>query len=161
MKTIFNVIRKITKMKILSLFVFMAIISCDSKTTFTHLPKHSSTGIFNRDGAHKGKKYVYQSVLVNNPPKDKEDLEKLLASYHLKNRDSIFSDPEMNTFLTWFYQKNYTTSYFINKADDPGGFSSEILSDYYEKFGIATIETIRIGETNELKTKVIFANTPY
>lgn len=147
-------------MKILSLFVFMAIISCDSKTTFTHLPKHSSTGIFDRDGTCEGKKYVYQSVLVNTPPKDKEDLEKLLSSYHLKNRDSIFSDPEVNTFLTWFYQKNYTTSYFIDKADDPGGFSSEILTDYYEKFGIATIETKRIGETNELRTEVTFTNSP-
>lgn len=160
MKTIFNVICKNTKMKILTLFVFMAIISCDSKTTFTHLPKHSSTGIFDRDGAHKGKKYVYQSVLVDNPPKDKVELEKLLTSYHLENRDSIFSDREMSTFLTLFYQKNYTTSYFINKADDPGGFSSEILSDYYEKFGIATIETKRIIEANELKTEITFRGSP-
>ncbi|WP_417873777.1 hypothetical protein [Xanthomarina gelatinilytica] len=147
-------------MKILSLFVFTAIISCESKTTFTHLPKHSSMGIYDRDGEHKGKKYVYRSVLVDNPPKDKAELEKLLSSYHLENRDSIFSDPEMSTFLTWFYQKNYTTSYFISKADDPGGFSSEILSDYYEKFGIAEIVTKRIGKTNELKTEVTFTNSP-
>lgn len=140
----------------------MAITSCDNKTTFTNLPKHTNTGIYSRDGyeTRKGKKFAYQSVLVNNPAKDKEELEKLLTSYHLKNRDSIFSDPEMSTFLTWFYHKNYTTSYFINKADDPGGFSSEILSDYYEKFGIATIETKRIGETNELKTEVTFTNSP-
>lgn len=147
-------------MKILTLFVFMTIISCDSKTTFTRLPKHSNTGIYSRNGyeTHKGKKYVYQSVLVNNPVKDKKELEQLLASYHLKSRDSIFSDPEMSTFQTLFYHKNYTTSYFINKADDPGGFSSEILSDYYERYGIATIETKRIGETNELKTEVTLAN---
>lgn len=136
----------------------MVIVSCESKTTFTHLPKHSSTGIFNREGAHKRKKYVYQSILVNNLPKDKKELERLLASYHSKSRDSIFSDPDVSAFLTWFYHKNYSTSYFIDKADDPGGFSSEILSDYYEKFGIAEIETKRIGETNELKTEVIFAN---
>lgn len=80
-------------------------VSCESKISFTFLPEHSATGIYNRDNENKGKKYVYYSVLVNNLPKEKKDLEKLLSFYHLKFRDSIFNNPDMDTFLTWFYQK--------------------------------------------------------
>ena len=145
--------------KSLIFLTIITMVSCESKISFTFLPEHSATGIYNRDNENKGKKYVYYSVLVNNLPKEKKDLEKLLSFYHLKFRDSIFNNPDMDTFLTWFYQKNHTTSYFINKADDPGGFSSEILSDYYEKFGIATIKTTRIRETNDLKTEITFTKS--
>lgn len=107
---------------------------------------------------NKGKKYVYYSVLVNNLPKEKKDLEKLLSFYHLKFRDSIFNNPDMDTFLTWFYQKIHNIL-FYNKADDPGGFSSEILPGYYEKIWYCNNKTTRIRETNELKTEITFTKS--
>ncbi len=142
--------------KILILLAMTLIVSCESKTTFTELPKHTETGVYDRDDQRKGKKYVYQSVLINNPPKDKKILEKQLSSYHSKNRGSIFSDNEAVTFSTLFYLKNHKTSYFINHADDPGGFSSEILTDYYDTFGIAEIKTKRISAPFLLKTETTF-----
>ncbi|MFI0430153.1 hypothetical protein [Mariniflexile sp. HMF6888] len=146
-------------MKILILLIFMVIVSCESKTTFTKLPKHTETGMYDRDDERKGKKYVYQSVLVNNPTSYKKSLEKQLFSYHLKSRDSIFSDSEVITFSTLFYIENHKTSYFINHADDSGGFSSEVLLNYYKQYGIAEIETKQIDNSSELKTEIIFANS--
>ena len=143
--------------RILILLVITTVVSCENGTTFTKLPKHTGTGKYDRDDERKGKKYVYQSVLVNNPSGDKKRLEKQMFSYHFKNRDSIFSDIEVITFSTFFYLKNNRTSYFIDNADDPGGFSSEILFDYYKQYGIAEIETKRIGNTGELKTEITFA----
>jgi hypothetical protein len=134
--------------------------ACEGNITFTELPKHTETGMYDRDDERKGKKYVYQSVLVNHPTKDKKSLENQLSSYHLKNRDSIFSDSEVITFSTLFYIENHKTAYFVDHVDDPGGFSSEELIDYYNEFGIAEIITKRIGNTEELKTGITFANTP-
>jgi hypothetical protein len=136
----------------------MVIVSCESKTIFTKLSKHIETGMYYRDDARKGKKYVYHSVLVNNPASDRKILEKQLFSYHLKNRDSIFSDVEVITFSTSFYIENHKTSYFINHVDDPGGLSSEILIDYYSEFGIAEIITKRTGNPSQLKTEITFTD---
>lgn len=141
--------------KILILLIIITALSCEKETTFTKLPKHSETGKYDRDDERKGKKYVYQSVLVNNPPRDEKTLEKMLYSYHQKNKDSIFLDIEVITFYTYFYLRNSRTSYFIDNADDPGGFSSEILSDYYKKYGIAEINTKRIENTKRLKTELL------
>lgn len=147
-------------MRLPILLVIMAMAACESKTMFTPLPKHTETGIYDRDDERKGKKYVYQSVLVNNPPRDKKSMKKLLASYHSKNMDSVFSDIEVITLSSFFYYKNGRTSYFINSSDDPGGFSSEILIDYYKQYGIAEMQTKRIGNTAALKTEITFAHTP-
>lgn len=65
-------------------------VSCESKISFTFLPEHSATGIYNRDNENKGKKYVYYSVLVNNLPKEKKDLEKLLSFYSFKIQGLYF-----------------------------------------------------------------------
>ncbi len=120
---------------------------------------HKETGIYDRNDERKGKKYTYQSVLVNNLPADKKILEELLLSYHSKNNDFIFSDTEVITLSTFYYFKNSKTSYFIDAADDPGGFSSEILFDYYKQYGIAEVVTKRIDSTGELKTEINLAHT--
>ncbi len=141
------------------LLVSTTIVSCENGVTFTELIKHTETGRYDRDDERKGKKYVYQSVLVNNPSGDKKSLEKQMFSYHLKNMDSVFSDTEVITLSTFFYLKNNRTSYFINNADDPGGFSSKMLLDYFKQYGIAEVSTKRIGNTRELKTEITFAST--
>ena len=144
--------------RILILVVITTSVSCESRTIFTKLPRHTEMGRYDRDDERKGKKYIYQSVLVNNSSRDKKSLEKQMFSYHLKNMDSVFSDIEVITLSTFFYLKNNRTSYFINNADDPGGFSSEILFEYYKHYGIAEIGTKRISNTGELKTEITFAN---
>ena len=135
--------------------------ACEHKTIFTKLPKHTEAGMYDRDDVRKGKKYVYQSVLVNNPTSDKKILEKQLYSYHLKDRDFIFSDNEVITFSTLFYIENHKTAYFIDHVDDPGGFSSQILIDFYNEFGIAEIITKRIDSPARLKTEITFTEITF
>lgn len=142
--------------KILILSVITFIVACEGKTTFTELPKHAETGVYDRDDGRKGKKYVYQSVLVRNPSGDKKNLAEQLSFYHLENKKIAFSDAEVITFSTLFYIENHKTSYFINAEDDPGGFSSEILIDYYDEFGIAEAITHLTDNPAQLKTEIIF-----
>lgn len=132
--------------------------SCKKEIAFIALKKHVETGVYDRDDERKGKKYVYQSTIVVDFPEKKEELEPLLLSYHKKSIDSIFQDEKVINFLTTFYVKNNKTSYFIENADDPGGFSSEILIDYYKEFGIAEIKTRRLSNSKELQTEVSFVN---
>lgn len=140
------------------LVIIFTTMSCKKEITFIALKKHVETGVYDRDDERKGKKYVYQSAIVVDFPEKKEELEPLLLNYHNKSIDSIFQDEKVINFLTTFYVKNNKTSYFIENADDPGGFSSEILIDYYEEFGIAEIKTKRLSNSKELETEVSFVN---
>lgn len=132
--------------------------SCKNKIEFIALKKQRETGIYDRDNELKNKKYLYESVLVADFPENQKEIKSLLLDYHKKSIDSVFIDQDYSTFSTTFYIKNTTTSYFIENADDPGGFSSEILIDYYDEYGIAEVVTNRVNNTNELKTKITFAN---
>ncbi|MDR7211461.1 hypothetical protein [Flavobacterium piscis] len=139
---------------ILSFFM----VSCKNGIKFTALNKQRETGVHDRDDERKGKKYYYQSVLVSNLPAENKTLKSLLLNYHEKNIDSVFQDKKVITFSTTFYIENSKTSYFIKNPEDPGGFSSEILIDYYDEFGIAEIITKRIGNASQLKTEITFTD---
>ena len=132
--------------------------SCKNEIEFIELDKQKEIGVYDRDDERKDKKYYYQSVLVSNFPTENEKLKSLLMNYHEKKMDSVFQDKNVITFSTSFYIENNKTTYFIKNSDDPGGFSSEILIDYYDEFGIAEIITKRISSSNQLKAEITFTD---
>ena len=121
------------------IIICVVIISCQkSETKFINLKKHSGAGLFDR-GNNEGKKFAYRSVLIENPPVQKNDLIKSLVKYKNENLNDINKKSDLYSISVFFYQKNSSTSYFIENSDDPGGFSNQILHDYYQKFGIGEI----------------------
>lgn len=140
------------------LLLFLLLISCNQKTEILKLNKHSGKGIYDR-GEDSTKVFYYQSALVSNVPNNQDQIELILFEFHKKNIDSIFSNKEVVDFSTNFYLKNNKTSYFTDNEDDPGGFSSEILSDYFEKYGIAEIRSSRKMNSKTIKHEIVFANS--
>lgn len=128
--------------------------SCKKKVEFVVLPNHCGKSNYSSE-EYNNKTFVYQSILVKNFSKKDS---KILFRYHKNKIDSIFKDKNTITYFTTFYQDNSSISYFLNHKDDPGGFSSEILSDYYKEYGIAEIETSRIGNSNKLINKISYPN---
>ncbi|UOX35482.1 hypothetical protein LXD69_08155 [Flavobacterium sediminilitoris] len=137
----------------LIIIISFFIMSCNHQETFIDLKNHSRKGTFSR-GEDKGKFFYYQSVLVSGISEDLESFKNELLTYHSKKIDSVFQDNKTIQFSSIFYKKNSKTSYFIDNSDDPGGFSSEILSDYYEEYGIAEIITKKIDNSDSYKTEI-------
>lgn len=132
--------------KILSLFILLFLVSCnDGKMTFLKLEKHSGEGIFDRDSI-QGKKFIYESYLVNRSLSDSVELKSLMLNFNKKNYLKALSNKNTIQYSLQFYEKNATTEYFIDHDDDPGGFSSEILTDYFVKEGIAEIYINKIDD---------------
>ncbi len=134
------------------------ITSCNQKTEILKLNKHSGKGIYDR-GEDSAKTFFYQSAIVDNIPENQNQVKSILFEFHKKRIDSIFLNKEVIDFNTIFYLKNSKTSYFIDNADDPGGFSSEILNDYFEKYGVAEIRSFRKINTKIIKHEIVFANS--
>lgn len=140
--------------KLLIIISFL-LMSCENQEIFVNLKNHSGIGVFSR-GEDEGKSFYYQSILVTDDSKDKTSLKAELLAYHSKKSNSIFLDNKIIQFSSTFYESNSKTVYFIEKGDDPGGFSSEILTDYYDEFGIAEVVTKRVKNSNEFKTEISF-----
>ena len=103
--------------------LFVAVLTgCNNKTEFILLPYHSDTT-----------RMTY-NYLVSNPPKDLDSLDRLLVAFFVQKQIKYnLKDTTLSTRISYiaFTEKNSTTSYFIDNADDPGGWSSEELSDYF------------------------------
>ncbi|GAA5168761.1 hypothetical protein [Viridibacterium curvum] len=145
-----------SKLKIAVLFIFLSLTSCSGKLEFVDLPLHSHQGIYDRDDERRGYGYYFQSVLVDNPPEDIDQLKRDLLAFHKRHLHPAFEGKKLSTYSTTFYKHNRTTKYFIDHEDDPGGFSSEILSDYFNTHGIAIVITTRVGKGDALKTEISF-----
>ncbi|MBF4516842.1 hypothetical protein IRZ71_10820 [Flavobacterium sp. ANB] len=137
------------------IIICVSIISCQkNETKFFDLKKHSGEGVFDR-GNNAGKKFAYQSVLIENAPVENSELIKLFIKYENENLKKIYKQSDLYSISIFFYNKNSSTSYFVENADDPGGSSSEILHDYYEKFGIGEITIDRCENDNNKWTSKI------
>ena len=118
--------------------------SCrEKKTTFIYLNKHS--GAFTMVVKEYNKKVgiQYQTVLVRNPPRSKEGMKKMIINYY---KNIITGQPiksDIYVYSISFYRNTDATSYFINNKEDPGGFSSEILSNYCKEYGLGEITAKR------------------
>ena len=97
----------------LTLLFVVVLTGCNNKTEFILLPYHSDTT-----------RMTY-NYLVSNPPKDLDSLDRLLVAFTAKQLKLKPIDDIQ------FCIKNSATSYFISNADDPGGWSSEELSNYF------------------------------
>lgn len=79
---------------------------------------------------------IYYSIpiLVKHAPKDAKDRMEMMYEY-LKNKehttDSINHIKKLLSLS--FYEYTCNTSYFLNNDEDPGGWSSYILSDYNDQ----------------------------
>lgn len=137
--------------------ICLMVSACDRETQFFRLDKHSGQGKYDR-GEDASKVFHYQAALVSNIPKNQGQATAMLFEFHKKSIESVFSSREVTDFSTTFYQKNRTTSYFIENADDPGGFSSEILRDYFEKYGVAEIRSNRKSNSKIIQHEIVFTN---
>lgn len=137
--------------------ITLVFFSCNKETQFVELSNHSGKANYSAD-EYKDDVFVYVSSLVKNLPSNKEDFKPILFNYHKKRIENVFSDKKVISYSTTFYEYNNSTAYFIDNNDDPGGHSSEILTDYYKENGIAEIKTTRTNDTGELKTEISFPN---
>lgn len=133
------------------------LISCMQEIEILKLQNHYGSGAYTA-GDDVGKTFYYQSALVSSVSQNQNQIKLKLFDFHKRSLDTIFSNKDVVSFRTTFYLKNFTTSYFIDNDDDPGGFSSEILSDYYEKYGIAEIYSSRQKNSSKIKNEITFAN---
>jgi len=140
----------------LLIIISFLMMSCENQEMFVTLTKHSGTGVFSR-GEDEGKGFYYQSILVAAISKDKASMKNEMLAFHSKKADSVFSDEKIIQFSSTFYDNNSKTAYFIENGDDPGGFSSEILTDYYQEYGVAEIVTKRINNSKKFTTEISFA----
>ena len=92
--------------------LFVAVLTgCNNKTEFILLPYHSDTT-----------RMTY-NYLVSNPPKDLDSLDRLLVTFFVQKQQEYSSkDTLTRVRAISFYEKNSATSYFIDNADDPGGW---------------------------------------
>jgi hypothetical protein len=114
----------------------ITIAACNRKIEFTKLNIHSRTGVYDD---HKSK-FQYENVLVN---KDviTDTLVKAMKNYNLDSIKKAFENNALQDYYTTFFIENSTTRYFIDNDNDPGGLTSELLPDYYDKEGLAEIIT--------------------
>lgn len=131
-------------------------ISCNNQEMFIKLKNHSGIGTFSR-GENEGENFYYQSIIVKSSSDDIESIKNELLDYHSKSIGFIFQEESTIQFSSTFYKENNKTSYFITNNDDPGGISSEILTDYYDKYGLAEVVTKRIKNSKEYTTEISFA----
>jgi len=65
-----------------------------------------------------------ETILLRNPP---QNFNKLVMEYFRKNRKICLLDSTYNYYTFTIYEKSRCSSYFIEHAEDPGGFSSYAL----------------------------------
>lgn len=137
------------------IIICINLISCQKKgTTFIDLKKHSGESLFDR-GNYEGKRFAYKSILVDNPPTQNHEIIKMLEKYEDENLNDSNKRADIYSISVFFYSKNNSTSYFIDNADDSGGFSSEVLHDYYPEFGIGEITIDRCEQDKNKWTSKI------
>lgn len=130
------------------LFIFSSCTNSDIE--FIELPYH-----FSDEGRSK-------SVLVYNVPKDTLSMLFQLITYYKTNTLDFYKSTKLDETSVFFYRKNEDTQYFLNHADDPGGFSSRILFDYFygenglDKAGLAIISGNRCRNTSLWIFKIFF-----
>jgi hypothetical protein len=137
--------------KLVMLFTLPFLLSCNKgKMTFLKLEKQSEEGIYNYAGnaidSLNGKKFIYETYLVDNKIDDKLKLEAILLNFNREKYEKILKSKIYVTYYIDFYKKNSTTEYFIDHEEDPGGFSSNILSDNFKEDGIAKIYIDKIND---------------
>jgi hypothetical protein len=121
---------------------------------FIQLKIHTGYGYYSR-GDFEGKKFKYENVLVNTNKITDDFIEKI-KEYSVDSLTKVFDDDFVVNNHISFYKKNGTTTYFINHDDDPGGLSSEILSDYFDKEGLAEINIQRSSNGIKLVREIKF-----
>ena len=133
------------------LFYLIIFSSCnDFNVKFIELPYHSSDG-----GRSK-------SVLVSNISKDTLAMLSQLITYYKMETLDFYKSTKLDETTVFFYEKNEDTLYFLNHADDPGGFSSKILFDYFyggnglTKAGLAIISGSRYCSTSSWLFKIYY-----
>ena len=140
----------------LIILISFFLISCNNQEMIIKFKNHSGIGTFSR-GENEGKNFYYQSIIVKSSSDEIESIKNELLDYHSKSIDSIFQEESTIQFSSTFYKENSKTSYFITNNDDPGGISSEILTDYYDQYGLAEVVTKRIKNSKEYTTEISFA----
>ena len=139
------------------IIICIHLISCQKEETkFIPLKKHSGESFFDR-GNYKGKRFAYKSILVDNPPVQNNEIIKMFAKYGNENLNDFNKKADIYSITLFFYLNNNSTSYFIDNADDSGGFSSEVLNDYYQEFGIGEITFDRCkNDKNKWTSKISY-----
>lgn len=132
------------------LIFLLSMVSCrhTTETEYIILPFHTDS---------TEKTFTY---LVDNPPSDSlQLLTELIAFYKINALEYYKEIPKGKKLsVTSFYIKNRRTSYFLTHPDDSGGFSSEVLQDYYygEKDCLSGLATIYAKKCTEDSTKWTF-----
>lgn len=143
---------EVKMIKILSsIFLLLVVISCTrSDAKFVELPYHTID-----EGRTK-------SVLVCNISKDTLSMLSQFISYYKKNSLDFYKSTKLDETSVFFYEKNEDTLYFLDHADDEGGFSSKNLFDYFygengmTKSGLAIISGTRYCNTSSWIFKIYY-----
>lgn len=143
--------------KIFFLIIITAFLSScqEKKVTFVNLEKHSGEGFFDR-GDREGEKFIYKSILVENAPHGDKEILDMLIKYKNQNLKDAAINKDAYSFTVFLYEKNNSTSYFIEIADDPGGLTSQVLQDYYSKNGIGEITIDKCGNDKDWTAKISY-----
>lgn len=138
------------------LIIIAVLSSCqDKKVTFVNLEKHSGVGFFDR-GDREGEKFIYKSILVENAPHGDKEILDMLIKYKNQNLKDATINKNAYSFTVFLYERNNSTSYFIENADDPGGLTSQVLQDYYSKNGIGEITIDRCLNNKDWTAKISY-----
>lgn len=138
------------------IIIIAVLSSCqDKKVTFVNLEKHSGVGFFDR-GGREGEKFIYKSILVENAPHEDKEILDMLIKYKNQNLKDAAINKNAYSFTVFLYEKNNSTSYFIENADDPGGQTSQVLQDYYSKNGIGEITIDRCLNNKDWTAKISY-----
>jgi hypothetical protein len=143
--------------KLFFLIIVIAVLSScqEKKVTFVNLEKHSGEGFFDR-GNREGEKFIYKSILVENAPHGDKEIVDMLIKYKNQNLKDAAISKDAYSFTVFLYEKNNSTSYFIENADDPGGLTSQVLQDYYSKNGIGEITIDKCGNDKDWTAKISY-----
>lgn len=120
--------------RIIFTFLLLSFLGCEDKNrpvSFIYLNKLSgkTTSSFDDDG------YVYiyiETILIDNAPQNIDSSFALQKAYFEKHNKICLLDSSVDLYDIRFYEKTKCTEYFIEKAEDPGGFSSRNI---YEDCG--------------------------
>lgn len=146
--------------KIYLLISFLVLLSCSEREmNFVKLEKHSGESVYDFDGNDtlNGKKFVYETYLVENKLGDKSKLENKLLNFNEETYIKKLKEKGYVSYFIDFYVSNSTTEYFIDHNEDPGGFSSYILSDNFDEDGIAKVYIDKINSSKCIR-KIRFSD---
>ena len=102
-------------------------------------PNQATTFIYLNKNSGRGRTSYQETILVENAPTDDKDTEYILFNYFDKQNRICLCDTSIVYYGMTFYRNSSCTRYFINKAEDPGGFSSYSISEDCEKDGLYDI----------------------